>query len=222
MEGQRKIRKWIVMFAAFFLILITGSEKKVCAETVDTFSINLKVTEYYDRANQVLDYVNEERKRLGVQPLVLDADLQEAAMQRAAEQYVLYGHTRPDGRPSITVDATGKMVGENAQMGGQLLLAYEIYNSWENSPGHYRAMVNPSVKTAGIGVCTQGGCGYAAILAFGYNQQINAGIRTGTCTKDRVISGLHVENCSFGGSSTVGGAYQFCLLYTSPSPRDCS
>ena len=88
MEGQRKIRKWIVMFAAFFLILITGSEKKVCAETVDTFSINLKVTEYYDRANQVLDYVNEERKRLGVQPLVLDADLQEAAMQRAAEQYV--------------------------------------------------------------------------------------------------------------------------------------
>ena len=94
-------------------------------------------------------------------------------------------------------------------MGGQLLSAYEIYNSWKNSPGHYRAMVNPSVKTAGIGVCTQGGCGYAAILAFGYNQQINEGIKTGTCAKDRVISGLHVENCSFGGSSTVGGTYQF-------------
>ena len=209
MEGQRKIRKWIVMFAAFFLILITGSEKKVCAETVDTFSMNLTVTEYYDRANQVLDYVNEERKRLGAQPLVLDADLQEAAMQRAAEQYVLYGHTRPDGRPSITVDPTGKMAGENAQMGGQLLSAYEIYNSWKNSPGHYRAMVNPSVKTAGVGVCMQGGCGYAAILTFGYNQQINEGIQTGTCTKNRVISGLHVENCSFGGSSTVGGTYQF-------------
>ena len=89
MEGQRKIRKWIVMFAAFFLILITGSEKKVCAETVDTFSMNLTVTEYYDRANQVLDYVNEERKRLGAQPLVLDADLQEAAMQRAAEAVCL-------------------------------------------------------------------------------------------------------------------------------------
>ena len=209
MEGQRKIRKWIVMFAAFFLILITGSEKKVCAETVDTFSMNLTVTEYYDRANQVLDYVNEERKRLGAQPLVLDADLQEAAMQRAAEQYVLYGHTRPDGRPSITVDPTGKMAGENAQMGGQLLSAYEIYNSWKNSPGHYRAMVNPSVKTAGVGVCTQGGGGYAAILAFGYNQQINEGIQPGTCAKNRVISGLHMENCSFGDSSTVGGIYQF-------------
>lgn len=209
MEGQRRIRKWIVMFAACFLILITGSEKKVCAETVDTFSMNLTVTEYYDRANQVLDYVNEERKRLGAQPLTLDANLQEAAMQRAAEQYVLYGHTRPDGSPSITVDATGKMVGENAQMGGQMLSAYEIYNSWKNSPGHYRAMVNPSVKTAGIGVCTQGGCGYAAILAFGYNQQINEEIKTGTCAKDRVISGLHVENCSFGGSSTVSGIYQF-------------
>ena len=145
MEGQRRIRKWIVMFAACFLILITGSEKKVCAETVDTFSMNLTVTEYYDRANQVLDYVNEERKRLGVQPLMLDADLQEAAMQRAAEQYALYGHTRPNGSPSITVDATRKMAGENAQMGGQLLSAYEIYNSWKNSPGHYRAMVNPSV-----------------------------------------------------------------------------
>ncbi len=209
MEGQRKIRKWIVMFAAFFLILITGSEKKVCAGTVDTFSMNLTVTEYYDRANQVLDYVNEERKRLGVQPLMLDADLQEAAMQRAAEQYVLYGHTRPDGRPSITVDPTGKMAGENAQMGGQLLSAYEIYNSWKNSPGHYRAMVNPSVKTAGVGVCTQGGGGYAAILAFGYNQQINEGIQPRTCAKNRVISGLHMENCSFGGSSTVGGIYQF-------------
>lgn len=209
MEGQRKIRKWIVMFAACFLILITGSEKKVCAEPIDTFSMNLMVTEYYDRANQVLDYVNEERKRLGAQPLMLDADLQEAAMQRAAEQYVLYGHTRPDGRPSITVDSTGKMVGENAQMGGQLLSAYEIYSSWKNSPGHYRAMVNPSVKAVGIGVCTQGDCGYAAVMTFGYNQQINAGIRTGTCAKDRVISGLHVENCSFGGSSTVGGAYQF-------------
>ena len=209
MEEQRKIRKWIVMFAVFFLILIIGSEKKVCAEPVDTFSMNLTVTESYDRANQVLDYVNEERKRLGAQPLTLDADLQEAAMQRAAEQYVLYGHTRPDGSPSITVDATRKMVGENAQMGGQLLSAYEIYNSWKNSPGHYRAMVNPSVKTAGIGVCAQGGGGYAAIMTFGYNQQINEEIRTGTCAKNRVISGLHVENCSFGGSSTVGGTYQF-------------
>ena len=65
MEEQRKIRKWIVMFAVFFLILIIGSEKKVCAEPVDTFSMNLTVTESYDRANQVLDYVNEERKRLG-------------------------------------------------------------------------------------------------------------------------------------------------------------
>lgn len=65
MEGQRKIRTWIVMFVAFFLILITGSEKRVCAEKDDTFSMNLTVTEYYDRANQVLDYVNEERKRLG-------------------------------------------------------------------------------------------------------------------------------------------------------------
>ena len=59
-------------------------------------------TEDYDEAHAVLDIVNKERTALGLDPLQLDVELTEAAMQRAAELSVLYSHNRPDGTDCFT------------------------------------------------------------------------------------------------------------------------
>ena len=50
----------------------------------------------YDFEKEVLDIVNEERAKVGIEPLKMDTKLFETAQQRAAELAVLFSHTRPN------------------------------------------------------------------------------------------------------------------------------
>ena len=61
--------------------------------------------EAFDRAKaeEVVRLVNEERKRLGLNELVIDEAMMTAAETRAKEQKTLFSHTRPDGTKCFTV-----------------------------------------------------------------------------------------------------------------------
>ena len=76
-------------------------------------------TEDYDEAHAVLDIVNKERTALGLDPLQLDVELTETAMQRAAELSVLYSHNRPDGTDCFTAFPPSSFTarGENIAIG---------------------------------------------------------------------------------------------------------
>lgn len=104
-------------------------------------------------AYDVLWLVNQVRASAGVAPLVWDEDLAASAELRAAELTIQLSHFRPDGTPCSAVfpesDSWEHACAEYIAMGQRP--AYEANQSWTNSPGHYRNMVNPDYKKLGVG-----------------------------------------------------------------------
>ena len=99
---------------------------------VDAFKVNATVTELYQNAFDMLDLVNAERRKDGVQELVMDTGLLETAMQRATECVIYDSHTRPNGFACNSADS--RIMGENiTRYGGT---PQEALEWWMNSPGH--------------------------------------------------------------------------------------
>ena len=115
---------------------------------------------YSDNAEvfRILDLVNEARAAAGVPKLCYDPTLGRAAGQRAAECYVYYSHTRPDGSDFSTVlndysgyDCGG--AGENIAMGAPS--AEQVMDAWMNSEGHRANILDPEYQSIGIGMFYQ-------------------------------------------------------------------
>ena len=120
-----------------------------------TFDAVLGGTVRQGQAFEMLTMVNDERARLGLEPLQWDAALEEAAMQRAAETFILFSHTRPDGRDCFTAFPRDlQTFGENIAYATDATPSL-IYNMWYNSPGHYSNMVNADFTKVGM-ACFQG------------------------------------------------------------------
>ena len=129
--------------------------------------IDLKVSgEYqYEKTKEVLDIVNEERSKQGVEPLVMDTELFETAKQRVTELAVLYSHTRPNREKCYTIFPNkGTTQGENIEAGAFGLngTAEEVMNGWMNSAGHRANILNSSFKYIGIGCFYHDGTYYWA------------------------------------------------------------
>lgn len=118
------------------------------ASTPETeLSLILDGTELYSNAEAVLDIVNDERAARGLQPLTMDADLADAAMQRAAETAIAFTHTRPDGSSCFTVSS--KAQGENIAAGSTTPAT--VMSAWMNSEDHRSNILDPSWRSVGIG-----------------------------------------------------------------------
>lgn len=101
-------------------------------------------------AENILKLVNEERIQRGLRALRLAYDLQDGAGVRANELTVLYDHTRPNGEPCYTViNNKGRGIGENIAAGQRS--AEEVMQSWMNSSGHRRNILDPQFKELGVG-----------------------------------------------------------------------
>lgn len=101
-------------------------------------------------AVEVLNLVNAERARIGVAPLILAEDLQEAAEIRAYEIVEYFSHTRPDGSDCFTVMKNRGMTwGENIAAGHAT--AEETVEQWMNSEGHRENILNPTFRELGVG-----------------------------------------------------------------------
>lgn len=99
------------------------------------------------RAGQIISEVNLERTRRGLSPLSEDADLTQAACQRAMELTRLFSHTRPDGTSCFTVSE--KAYGENIARGHNSVS--RVMAAWMSSDGHQRNILRASYGS--IGVC---------------------------------------------------------------------
>ena len=101
--------------------------------------------------------INRYRAEEGVQPVVLDETLSEAATIRGLEvayTQVAFKHNRPDGRLYNTVidEVYGKVYthGENVAAGG-FESAESGCAAFKSSPGHYTNMIYPAFTKVGIG-----------------------------------------------------------------------
>ena len=102
---------------------------------------------------QIVDLVNVERTKAGLNPLILDYQLSNAAQIRAEEQFALFSHTRPNGSEYRTVlDEMGISYmgcGENVASGYRTPQA--VMEGWMNSEGHKANILHPKFTTIGIG-----------------------------------------------------------------------
>lgn len=123
---------------------------------VNLSTVTVDGTNNYNLAQNVVDLVNQEREQLGLSPLKFDLELCNAAMERAAETSIFWSHTRTDMTGCLTI--SDKIDGENIGVGPAS--ATIIMNSWMNSAGHKRQIVNEEYKTIGVGVFQTNGVTY--------------------------------------------------------------
>ena len=114
--------------------------------------------------NEVLNLVNIEREKNGLEPLALNQILVDGAKIRAKEIVTSFSHTRPDGSSPFSVFPGGNFavyfnhVGENIAYGQ--LDAAEVMDSWMNSEGHRANILNPKFTSIGIGCYESNGFMY--------------------------------------------------------------
>lgn len=116
------------------------------------YRVKLDGTFDYDSAYAILDSLNSYRRSQNRSELVMDEDLFDAAMQRAAETAIFYSHTRPDGSSCFTIFPSKfdhGYKGENIAVGQSS--AAEVMNAWKGSPGHNQNMLSTDFDTVGIG-----------------------------------------------------------------------
>jgi uncharacterized protein YkwD len=108
---------------------------------------------------QVVDLVNIERNKAGLQPLQVDPILQGVADIRADELTKLFdrNHMRPNGSVCFTAyseDLQGsayRWVGENIAMGSGYSTPAAVMQGWMNSSSHKSNILDPDFTHIGVG-----------------------------------------------------------------------
>ena len=153
----------------------------------NTTSIAFNVQFRQSEARQMIDMVNNFRTEGGVwywnsdnqsktypslQRLQYDKDLENIAMQRAAELILGFSHTRPDGTSCFTATSNGiSSYGENIAMGQRS--SSEVMESWKetdydyNGQGHRRNMLGGNYNCAGY-ACVEYNGWKLWVQEFGY------------------------------------------------------
>lgn len=169
MKLKNKIK---LLGLVFIFTMIFLSNKALATNTID---IKVNGTMDYTKAQEVLQSVNDERKANGAEPLKMDAELQEAAMTRAAELALNFDHTRPDGTICFTI--CSKMHGENIACG--MSTSSDVMKRWMNSETHKSNILDKSFKSIGIG-CFKNGNVYYWVQNFGMYDATLETSKTGT------------------------------------------
>ncbi len=155
---MRKIRYRVtalVMILAMLFSVILPMEEVQAAESG---RISIKATYDYEKAFEVLNQVNKQRKAAGARPLTMDRELLDTAMLRAHETSVFFQHVRPNGEDCFT--ASGLMMGENIAAGQKT--ASRVMEGWMGSPGHRANILNQSYTSIGVGMAVVDGRYYWA------------------------------------------------------------
>ena len=117
---------------------------------------HIRGTYNYDYAKEVVRLMNIERKKEGLSPLIMDAELLEGAMQRGAEISFYFSHTRPNETSCFTISDKAK--GEN--IAAWQRSPADVMDSWMNSDGHRANILTPEYKIVGVGAYTDGNTYY--------------------------------------------------------------
>lgn len=145
----------------------------------DDIDHNQQVTPAQNPINQdglaqaMLNIINQDRINAGLEPLISNPTLTEAAKIRATE--ALYnpdlGHTRPNGSSYDTVfNEVGYtfslMLGENLLFNSSTAETSEaLVSQWRDNEGHYNNYMNPEFKYCGLAVSTDSSQTYALASA---------------------------------------------------------
>lgn len=122
------------------------------------------------QAQAILNLVNAERSKQGLQPLQLDSALNQVATAKAKDmaENGYFSHDSPRyGSPFDMMRTFGidyKSAGENIAAGQKT--AKDVMNSWMNSNGHRANILNPNYTHLGVGYYTGGSYGVYWVQEF--------------------------------------------------------
>lgn len=119
-------------------------------------TLSISGTYNYDMAYEVLGLVNQQRQAAGLNALTMDQDLLNAAMIRAGENCLYFGHERPDGTECYTL--SNKITGEN--VAAAYADSNAVMEGWMNSSGHRANILGSGYTSIGIGCFVQNGTPY--------------------------------------------------------------
>ncbi len=116
-------------------------------------------TERKDLEAKMLVLVNNERKKVGLQPLANDTALQKVALAHSADMFErgYFAHITPEGKDPFErmreAHVRFYLAGENLALAQTLSIAHE---SLMNSPGHRANILRPGFGRLGIGILDGG------------------------------------------------------------------
>lgn len=196
---RSKVRR--VLSALLCMVMVLGMlpmNAEAASSTVDVLTCgNVYRTEEWD----VLELVNEERAAVGADPLVMSADLQVMAEQRAAELIAYWSHTRPNGTSCFSIfdeaGVTWWSVGENIASGQ--VDAESVMYSWMHSDGHRANILAERFTHIGIGCFMYGSTKYwVQIFASGLTDKTESTGTTDLIDEPFVIE-VDIDNVDEGG-----------------------
>lgn len=172
----RENSSWVVACLVMLLSFVFLRCPVYAVENI--FEVPIEVTEKYDMANELLVEMNNAREALGLQPLVMDQNLMEAALIRAAEVTVLNSHWRPNGTRSTSA-MNVEAVYEN--INSYTVSAKIVCTGWMESSSHRQAIMDPACKSVGIGIAD-----HAAVAEFSYSVPETVS-KVGMAKRERII-----------------------------------
>lgn len=181
------MRKRILVLMTAVLFLIFGCRKAGKTDDGSAMrsadAISLEEIHYFDQeaialadssgdtaslrseALRAYNFVNEERERAGLNPLVWDSNLESTSDVRAIECSREFSHTRPDGNPWYTVNSE-IMGGENLAYGYET--AADVLGGWMESITHRDNILYPTFTKVAISVYVDDEGVYYWAQEFGY------------------------------------------------------
>jgi len=165
-------------------ISVSGYDWKQFSPSRSVFEV--QVINNWCEAWALFGYINAHRAEQGLQSLIFNQCLADAAMQRASENWVYFSHTRPNGQ-HFTDFAFGiqssnlgirpwTFAAENlaTHWGGN---STQIFHQWRNSPAHNNNMLLQDLwgqhLFAGIGYVEAGGSMWAALIVAASPYDVN-------------------------------------------------
>ena len=151
-------------FAPVFDEAVAKTINKVTVDPESVKSVRLPYTVSNpdprpDLEAQMLDMVNEERRKQGLDPLQADEESRTVARKHSMDMFNrgYFSHITPEGQtPGNRMRKEGVRFitsGENLALGQTLLICH---NGLMNSPGHRANILNPAYGHVGIGILDGG------------------------------------------------------------------
>ena len=102
---------------------------------------------------RIVELVNQERAKAGLNALTLNINVTKAAQVRAVECQTLFSHTRPNGTSFATAlkeaGVSYRGAGENIAWGQKT--PEQVMQGWMNSAGHRANILNARYTSIGVG-----------------------------------------------------------------------
>lgn len=137
----------------------TKASDPIVTMNVETASGIVPVKGKFDRAmaEKTLALVNAERRKAGIQELGWSTSLETGTDVRAAEIVFYFNHDRPCGKDWCSLYTLGGKYAVAENIAAGQTTAEEVVQSWMNSPGHRKNILDPAYNKMSVSLFVTSG-----------------------------------------------------------------